>query len=502
MAQIVATLFLNKTYADEDKTCEDMPPVCTATPDHMSIYLEFQNEMASLLSTNKFKQVKESVSEWKWWLFTSKILTISGAESFNESLAGKTLRIFDITATRSATSLLTSLFLFELAAIWALADNTIWLTILFQDRPIVRDWTKLLDVEWWLSETAYNLWVVWDIWRKIEDTKALNDIIQKYIWKGLFQEDAQFGGGVLYTEIILKLARLNSAVKRFVAYDSIGLLENYNKEFPDLKINTKFISELHDEYKCARWTFWFKCSTARSSLKKNLQILTNNTNNKWKSSVKQIKDSYTELKWALWNWTELTDRFKWKDSTLTETERELLKSRYWLDADKLTKAESSSLISLNSNIQSKWKNLAKWIKTAKEWFKWAITDFKKQLKETREAVKDMEKYLAESSYIGENLAIMFWFNTETWKKSDKKWSKIYEYLSGKIAEVNNSRLSIDQMINKSSNVVLSRWYIELLDQIEELITVIGDQDGGLRQSLKSLCSTQCWNKWSECCYVK
>ena len=75
-------------------------------------------------------------------------------------------------------------------------------------------------------------------------------------------------------------------------------------------------------------------------------------------------------------------------------------------------------------------------------------------------------------------------------------------MSGKIAEVNNSRFSIDQMINKSSNVVLSRWYIELLDQIEELITVIGDQDGGLRQSLKSLCSTQCWNKWSECCYVK
>jgi hypothetical protein len=38
-----------------------------------------------------------------------------------------------------------------------LADNTIGITILFQDRPIVRDWTKLLDIEWKLSETAYNL---------------------------------------------------------------------------------------------------------------------------------------------------------------------------------------------------------------------------------------------------------------------------------------------------------------------------------------------------------
>jgi hypothetical protein len=36
-------------------------------------------------------------------------------------------------------------------------DNTISLTILLQDRPIVRDWSKLLDVERTLSEIAYEL---------------------------------------------------------------------------------------------------------------------------------------------------------------------------------------------------------------------------------------------------------------------------------------------------------------------------------------------------------
>jgi hypothetical protein len=58
-------------------------------------------------------------------LFTSEILKVEGLENFNESLAGRALRVLDITTTRSATSLITSVFLFELAAISALADNSI-----------------------------------------------------------------------------------------------------------------------------------------------------------------------------------------------------------------------------------------------------------------------------------------------------------------------------------------------------------------------------------------
>jgi hypothetical protein len=32
----------------------------------MQTYLNFQQEMIGVLSTNRFKSVKEDVSEWKW----------------------------------------------------------------------------------------------------------------------------------------------------------------------------------------------------------------------------------------------------------------------------------------------------------------------------------------------------------------------------------------------------------------------------------------------------
>jgi hypothetical protein len=90
-------------------------------------------------------------------LFTSKILQLTGLQTFNNSLAGQSLRIFDITVTRSATAIITAVFLFELAAVGALADNTVGLSVLFQERPIVRDRMKLLDVERSLNTAAYEL---------------------------------------------------------------------------------------------------------------------------------------------------------------------------------------------------------------------------------------------------------------------------------------------------------------------------------------------------------
>jgi hypothetical protein len=78
-------------------------------------------------------------------------------------------------------------------------------------------------------------------------------------------------------DVIAQLAQLNSAVKWFIAYDSKVLLTDFNNEYPQFKIKVDWINELSEEYKCARRTFGFKCNTSWASLKKNLQILTNNT---------------------------------------------------------------------------------------------------------------------------------------------------------------------------------------------------------------------------------
>ncbi|MBQ9554294.1 hypothetical protein IJU97_05100 [bacterium] len=67
LAQVLSPVFfVNKTYAEEaKKSCEDNPPVCSATPESMSTYLEFQKDMANLLNTNGLKTATETMSEGK-----------------------------------------------------------------------------------------------------------------------------------------------------------------------------------------------------------------------------------------------------------------------------------------------------------------------------------------------------------------------------------------------------------------------------------------------------
>lgn len=515
ISKILIAIFLVQTFASnffyaaaQEKTCEDNPPVCTATSPSMQIYLEFQKEMATLLATKKFKTATEQVSEWKWWLFTSKILALTGVESFADSLVWKTIRIADITATRSATSILTSIFLFQLSAVTAIMDNTISLTILLQDRPIVRDWSKLLDVERTLSEIAYELWSNWEIANKITEVSAFDNIINKYKWEWLIK-DATFWWSIAYTDLILQLTELNSAIKWFLAYDSTGMIDEYNNGDYNIEIQKEWIQELKEEYKCARRTFWFKCSTSWTALKKNLKILTNNTNKQWKWAINQIKDSYKELKQSLWNWSAIKDRFQWKDLTLTDKERELLESRYWLNAAKMTKWESSAIISLNSNISDKWNSLAKWVKTAVKSFKWAITDFKEKWKnkdseytKLKEEAKAKKKEYKEDVYIGNRNLVFFWVNTETWKKSEYVWTKLYDLMLRNIESLNVSRTNSKHIASISNNMDLTKEYVLLLSKIKELTTVIWNKDNWLRSSLNSFCSAQCANKWNDCCYVK
>lgn len=514
--QAIAPIFFNVSYAaDTVKKCEDNPPVCTATSPHMTTYLQFQKQMASFLSTNRLKTVQRQASEWEGWLFTSEILKINEDEPFDETLAWRALRIFDITATRTATSLITTVFLFELAAIWALADNTIWLTILFQDRPIVRDWTKLLDVEWWLSQTAYDLWVVWDIWKTIKNSEALDWIVKEYVGNWLFQEWAAFWS-TTYQGIIRELAELNSAVKWFIAYDSKQLFESYNANNPNLKVSDDWVDALADEYKCVRRKFWFKCNTSWAALKKNLQIVTNNTNKQWKWSVKQIKDSYQDLKAALWNWTAVKDRIEGRDLTLSPREKEILRNRYWLNVNRLTKAQWSSIISLDTNLTSQWKKLAKWVNTAIEGVKRTINEQKKaydeayeearaqdnKVKEARKIIKEMRKNAANNANVWKRMMIFYGRGTESWKESEEKNVWVILYIKDTLVSINQSKLNVDAVTTISNPIDLTNKYSVMLASVETLIDSIWDKESGLRMWLNKLCTKQCWNKWNDCCYVK
>lgn len=52
---------------------------------------------------------------------------------------------------------ITTAFLFDISAISTLGDGIMGFMILLDDRPIVRDWKKLLDIDRDLSNKAYDL---------------------------------------------------------------------------------------------------------------------------------------------------------------------------------------------------------------------------------------------------------------------------------------------------------------------------------------------------------
>lgn len=256
-------------------------------------------------------------------------------------MAGQALKIFYTANVRSATALITSAFLFELAGLSTLADNSVGLTILFQDRPIVRDWAKLLEVERNLNQTAYHLGQAGEIARTISDTVALKQLLKSYEGKGLLEGTEGFSSSLRYMDLLKTLASANIAMKSFLAYNSSVLLDSFKEQ--GLEFSEKRIQQLKEEYRCVRWTLGFKCSTSWKLLTKNLKILANSTKMQGNGSLEMIVDSWNELKSAL----ELLPggvfanlRGKSSDDYLTDREKALLRDVYGLDTTKMTKDEA------------------------------------------------------------------------------------------------------------------------------------------------------------------
>ena len=516
---ITPNFLINKTYAENaTRKCENNEPVCSATPDSLSIYLEFQKEMANLLSKNGFKTATETMEEGGAGLFTSKMLQLTGLQTFNNSLAGQSLRIFDITVTRSATAIITATFLFELAAVGALADNTIGLSVLFQERPIVRDRMKLLDVERSLNTAAYELWRAWEIAKTVVEMEKINAIIKKYVDKGLFTEGSQFKSW-RYMDIIMELVELNATMKRFLIYDDSNPISEYKDNWHTIWIKKERYTKIEDDYKCTRPKYWLKCNTSRAALKNNLKILTNNTKKQGQWSIKQIKKAYQDLMESVGHWWALKSNIQWKanKSQLSEREILLLKGRYGLNTNRITEQDWTSILSINSNIKEQWKKLTKTVNATVKAVKWTISNVKASKQEyNNKKCYDMcwdnlksekcKKYIEKNnSRCKEGLEkkdpdILKYSITA--KSNQYSWTKLARRLSEAYKNLEISKNNIKRIAAMTMSAPLTkdfRIYSKKIDKIWE--QTIGDAKKGLRQAMKEVCEKQCTNKDSECCYM-
>ena len=499
------------------KACEgERPSVCWATPDTLIYYLDFQREMSSALQTEDFKSVVETIQESEKWIFSNWLLKLGQLENFENTLAGKSLQVFYKTAERTTISILTLAYLFELSAISAASDNTIYFTILFHDRPIVRDWSRVLDVEWNLSKNAQRIWDMWQIQQTMESTEPFQKIVEKYQGKWLLSWWSNLPPSMKYTDLITELAFMNASVKRFIAYDATGAMSNLTWY---IKFNDEWIESISKDYECARWWLWFKCSSEWKSIGTNLKKLTSNTAEQWKWSWRKIKKSFCELNQALWFWKgKDCESETWRDKEqwyLTEKEKKLLENVYWIDTSSSSNQRKSffdSILWAHVEVYNWWKSSSKsanyefWItktpkdlwNVAKSWAKgiwaWVAASWKAIWKAASTVWNKLFGKKTVENTCPDKLKI------DSEKIESLKKTKFWSGVINNIEELLVARHNIEVSISNATNIPLTKEVSVIVTDINALMDTIGDKDkkGTLRHTLYDVCTYQCRNKGGIC----
>ena len=198
---------------------KDDPEVCWWPSKTMTEYFDFQKEALNLLSVGALEERLLSVSFWSWYLFKNKVLKLSAIDSLASRIVWN---------VRSSTSnFITSSVLLLLISYSVLDSNFDGLFILFKDRPVVRDYKRMLDIETQLFDVAYsnskkvNLIgeLTWDIKGWIEE------LVKKYQEKWLLSNDIKLGKEDNMAWIITYLLWMNASMKKFISvWDESSIL--------------------------------------------------------------------------------------------------------------------------------------------------------------------------------------------------------------------------------------------------------------------------------------
>lgn len=495
--------------------CWTSAPICLQTPETLNLYLEFQTKAIALLATDPFETTTEQITAWEWGLLTNKVLNIITWTGTSTSPLGvDILKELEIAASNLLIWTMTSSALFILSALNVEADGLMSILILFQERPIVRDRAKLLDIDRGISQTTYILGQKGKTWKTIKNSAKLQMLVSEYQKLKLLSPDSSFEDQVSYLSVLMTLQEINTSVKTFLSSNS-----TYNLETLDgpLKFEQKRIKDLKNAYHCARWTFWFSCSDDVKSFTTNLKTLLSNTKNTGNSAAHKIKTALSKLKNALQWFKNFRST---KNKSLTPEEIELLRSVYWLDTTNLTDEQLSSRSPVNISSRSKalWQEAKKWVSnfSSTVWDDWK--DFAKQFKktETTTTKKETEKKTKAQKEAEETA------RQQAKEKAQKKEASALKNLSEQTSSLilNHKNAMLHQKLSVTLKTLLTAQYqikVEtelnntllatnqfsiLSHQIQQLATEVWNKQSWTRKYLNDICSYQCSNKPSSTCYIQ
>lgn len=334
-------------YVEARSNATEQPEVCWWPSEMMAQYFSFQKEAKSLLLWSSLSERAYSTSMWNEWLFTSGILELPSAlDLLASDVVGSAKSVFS-TAT-------TSMVLFTLISASVLQSNTEWFAILFKDRPIVRDYKKMLDIETELFDIAYFRSKQINLLLPVREEDfygKFNKLLEKYKESGLFEStEPSLKNTVSMADVLQELVDMNTAMKHFILF--LGrpwtkALDNYNWCFGEpadknctknnavVRFSADAVKSLKEAYS-GLWTFG-ACNLYASNFKSTIFKAVNNNSTSVKVAFQDVKDAMKRLKWALVG--DYQDSGDWKSKLkkrgnrcdMSEYEMAQLRAYWWSD---------------------------------------------------------------------------------------------------------------------------------------------------------------------------
>ena len=336
--QIVCPNFI---YADVTRADTVQPAVCNSPSKMMQYYFDFQNEAKSILLWSAVNSRRFDLSLWQWGLFYTNVLDLHTTSAID-------LLAWNIVWNGQSfvSNTVTSVVLLLLASASVVQSNIEWFSILFKDRPIVREYKQMLDIETALFDVAYFRSKQINLTRPFDSNliDELNELIEKYQWLWLLEkqgEQAKIKDGTSMADILLDLISMNTSMKHFISwgsnYGKMTLREyngcvwtvensrNCTRNNSVLKFTDNAIKQLQEDYKDVR-SFW-ACNDYATFTRSTITKTVNNNQENVKTAVKDVKDSIERLKDAMigkWRWN-----LKTPCESLTDYEMAQLKAYWW-----------------------------------------------------------------------------------------------------------------------------------------------------------------------------
>ena len=510
----------SQTHNSQAPKCWPNAPICLQSPNSLNLYLEFQQKAIALLASDPFKTTTEQIQTWEWGIFTNKVLKLSSPDAnTNIPILTDLLKELETAVTNMIIGTATTSALFLLSALNTESDGLMSFLILFQERPLVRDRSKLQDIDRSISETIYTLGQKWKIWKTIENTSQLQAIITQYQNQGLLSKAENIPSQFSYLELLLELQSLNVEIKSFLSSSSTyQLTDNENI----LKFDTKRVQNLKSDYHCARFNAINlaapKCWGSANALLANLKALTSNTKKTGTSSLHTITSALERLNESLKGFKHFRSK---KNKSLTNDELELLRSVYGLDTTKLTDEQLSSFspFSISQRSKNQWDQAKKDAQTELKKIWQFRSDSIKSYKDSIKKAKE-EKKAKEAEHTRQQEAIKK--RNEKIQEEEKADNKALSELKKQALELqikNEHHISLHEHLYKDfkilvdaenkvktetelTNSTLNTYqFAHLSYQIQKIADLIWNNNTWIRKSIKNICSYQCSNKPSSTCYI-